>query len=142
MREAHGAMATGLTETRVGRTISNMGSGQFELRFVVLRHEGVPEPHYDLMFETEAGSEQLAWRVDRWPLENGAPTQALAQHRRAYLDYDGPVTGNRGSVRQTAAGRHRVRQNHPVMLIVELEDGTVLRLFRKPEKSLAQVLRP
>jgi hypothetical protein len=108
------------------------------LRYVVLRHEGVDKPHYDLMFETSPGSSLATWRSPEWPLRAGTPLTYLKDHRPAYLDYEGTISGGRGTVTRVLAGRHRVQQDHPALLIVALEDGRVLRLFRSDHP--AQVL--
>jgi hypothetical protein len=107
---------------------------------VVLHHTGIQNPHFDLMLETSEGSALATWRADSWPLQNGTPMEHIAAHRRDFLEFQGPLTGNRGEVRRVAAGTHFVEQDHPVLLIVRLEDASVLRLFRTP-KSAAQVLR-
>jgi hypothetical protein len=111
------------------------------VRYVVLRHEGVSEPHFDLMFETFPGSPLATWRASQWPLETGTPLTPLGDHRPDYLTYEGPLSGDRGTVRRVAAGHHHVIQDHAVLLIVELEgQQTTLRLFRGPP-TVAQVLR-
>ena len=74
------------------------------LRYVVLRHEGIPQPHFDLMFETAEGSLLATWRCDEWPVTAHSKLQRIAEHRRAYLELEGPLSGNRGSVRRIAAG--------------------------------------
>lgn len=74
------------------------------LRYVVLRHEGVDEPHFDLMFETSPGSPLAAWRAARWPLETGIPLTPLPDHRADYLTYEGPLSDNRGRVTRVAQG--------------------------------------
>lgn len=63
--------------------------------------------HFDLMFETAAGL--LTWAVDRLPVIGQPPQPALSLplHRAAYLDYEGPVSGDRGSVRRVQAGIYR-----------------------------------
>jgi hypothetical protein len=115
--------------------------GSDVLRYVVLRHEDVPEPHYDLMFETSPGSALATWRAPQWPLETGTPIAPLCDHRPAYLDYEGPLSDNRGAVRRIASGRHRVIQDHPTLLAVDLiDEDTTLRLFRGNAVA-AQVLR-
>jgi hypothetical protein len=98
------------------------------LRYVVLRHEGIAEPHFDLMFETAPGSMLATWRSAEWPIATGTPIEHLADHRREYLDYEGPVSGNRGFVRRVACGTHIVRSNDPALLVVELDARAVLRL--------------
>ena len=77
-----------------------------ELRYVVLRHEGVPEPHFDLMIEHGAAHGLMTWRSPVWPIHQTVQLQALGEHRRDYLDYEGPVSGGRGYVRRVAAGTY------------------------------------
>ena len=100
------------------------------LRYVVLRHEGVPDPHFDLMFETSPGSKLSTWRSATWPPAPDTPLTALQEHRAVYLTYEGPLTDDRGTVRRVASGRHRVTHDGPAVLTVALEDGRELRLPR------------
>jgi hypothetical protein len=80
------------------------------LRYVVLRHEGIDEPHYDLMFETKPGSALATWRSDKWPIERETALVKVDDHRAAYLEYEGPVSGNRGQVRRVASGYYRLEK--------------------------------
>jgi hypothetical protein len=76
-------------------------------RFVVLRHE-MPShhdrgDHFDFMLECDG--QLLTWALDNWPIGN--PPQSALQlpaHRIAYLDYEGPVFGDRGHVSRVDAG--------------------------------------
>jgi hypothetical protein len=112
------------------------------LRYVVLRHEGIPDPHFDLMFETAPGSPLATWRSAVWPLAEGQTELIhLPDHRRDYLDYEGSVSGDRGTVRRVHAGTHRVEQDHPILLIVRLDIEEVWRLFRGPKEACVQILR-
>jgi hypothetical protein len=71
-------------------------------RFVLLEHRwnGV---HWDFMLE--AGDVLRTWAVDA-PIEAGVdrPARALPDHRRIYLDYEGEVSGGRGTVRRVDQG--------------------------------------
>ena len=71
-------------------------------RFVILEHDH-PERHWDLMLET--GPTLRTWRLAQPPAP-GAPIAALAlpDHRLDYLSYEGPVSGNRGTVVRWDAG--------------------------------------
>lgn len=76
-------------------------------RFVVLFHtHPVDGDHYDLMFED--GPALATWRVPRPPEQTtrDAPLACnrIGDHRRDYLDYEGPVSGNRGFVKRHDAG--------------------------------------
>lgn len=100
------------------------------LRFAILRHEGIPDPHFDLMFETGPDSPLATWRSPTWPPLADTPLTPLPDHRRAYLTYEGPVSGGRGSVRRVASGRYAVRDTAGATLVVELDTGEILRLPR------------
>jgi len=74
-------------------------------RFAILNHDW-PEPHRDLLLEH--GGVLRAWR---FPAEcdflSLLPALAIADHRLAYLDYEGPVSGNRGAVTRWDSGELR-----------------------------------
>ncbi|MFO1066342.1 MAG: hypothetical protein U0892_20995 [Pirellulales bacterium] len=79
-------------------------------RFVLLRHEMEADAgrgdHWDLMLE-ENGT-LLTFELERLP--NGPGTviaKRLADHRMAYLDLEGHVSGNRGHVIRLDRGRCR-----------------------------------
>ena len=69
--------------------------------YVILRHEppadAVRPVHWDFMLES--GDRLRTWALTEEP-RLGATIAAipLADHRTAYLVYEGPVSGNRGSV--------------------------------------------
>jgi hypothetical protein len=71
-------------------------------RFVILEHDH-PHLHWDLMLES--GNALRTWRLAEPPSPR-APVraEAIGDHRLMYLDYEGPLTGNRGSVRRWDAG--------------------------------------
>ena len=79
-------------------------------RYVILHHSGHGPEHYDLMLECD---EALAtWQFPQNPFAAEAPPDffdqlpccRLADHRKAYLTYEGPVSGGRGEVRRVASG--------------------------------------
>lgn len=73
-------------------------------RFVLLEHrwDGV---HWDFMLERD--DVLRTWAIDA-PIEVGEtlPARSLPDHRLAYLDYEGPVSGDRGEVRRIARGTY------------------------------------
>ena len=75
-------------------------------RFVVLFHRLPPSAgrasHWDWMIEE--GDALATWALVQWPDGRGVPARRLADHRRHYLTYEGPVSGNRGTVRRVLAG--------------------------------------
>ena len=98
------------------------------LRYVVLFHEGFGEPHYDLMFETSPGSDLLTWRSDSWPLQTNAILTPIAVHRRAYLEYEGEISGGRGAVQSVHAGTFELQQNDDDLFSGVFESGKSFRL--------------
>ena len=100
------------------------------LRYVILCHEGIEDPHFDLMFEWEAGSPLMSVRLDEWPPTPRTVMERVPHHRRAYLEYEGPVSGGRGQVRRVAGGTCSVEMDREDSLVLRLDDGTVLHLPR------------
>src|SRR3712207_213959 len=93
------------------------------LRYVVLYHDGVAEPHYDVMFEWTEGGALMTLRSPAWPIAGPTPVLKLDDHRREYLDYEGPVSGDRGFVRRVQAGTYNARPqwDDPYVLDVWIE---------------------
>lgn len=93
-------------------------------RFVLLRHEtptDAPRPsHWDFMCERDG--ELITWAIEQLPTVWAAPLAraipdstsdtvaalALPAHRLAYLDYEGPVSGDRGHVTRSDSGEYEV----------------------------------
>jgi hypothetical protein len=66
-------------------------------RFVILHHETDAGSHYDLMLEV--GDVLKTWSLAELPQADQEVTcKSLPDHRLAYLDYDGPISGGRGAV--------------------------------------------
>jgi hypothetical protein len=78
------------------------------LRYAILHHTGVPDPHYDLLFETYPGSDLTTWRSRVWPIVRPTTLTRLKAHRPAYLDFEGEVSQRRGRVDRVAGGTCRV----------------------------------
>src|SRR5215212_5676736 len=87
-------------------------------RFAVLAHDH-PAPHWDLFLE--AGRVLRAWRLPA-PLAAGAevPAEPGADHRLQYLDYEGPVSGGRGTVHRVDAGTFEWELDQPDQVVVRL----------------------
>jgi hypothetical protein len=77
-------------------------------RFVVLRHDGPRGLHWDFMLEMGQGL--ATWALDRAPDAAGPiPAKALPEHRLAYLDFEGPLSGDRGAVSRWDRGSCELR---------------------------------
>lgn len=88
------------------------------LRFAVLHHTGVAEPHYDLLIEISPDAPLRTWRCGTWPLVNAAILNALPDHRHVYLEYEGAVPGGRGEVARIDEGS----------CTIQLDTATELRI--------------
>src|SRR5262245_38326282 len=92
-------------------------------RFVILRHEtpaGFPrESHFDLMLE-HAGALRT-WAMEELPaLGKDVSAGGLPDHRLAYLDYEGDVSGERGTVSRVDAGDYECLQVGETQLVVRV----------------------
>ena len=83
------------------------------LAAVLLRHETRRGAHYDWLFQSPAALGQpdsplWAARVGHpswcWSVTGHWSVHRLDDHRLAYLTYQGPVSGGRGSVKRVDAG--------------------------------------
>jgi hypothetical protein len=73
-------------------------------RFVILKHATEP-PHFDLMIEHEEGLWTWSLYRDHLPETVGElDVERIQDHRKAYLTYEGPVSGDRGRVRRVEEG--------------------------------------
>ncbi|MFN4260292.1 MAG: DNA polymerase ligase N-terminal domain-containing protein [Gemmataceae bacterium] len=71
-------------------------------RYVILEHDH-PFLHWDLMLE--AGTVLRTWRLAAAPeVGHTVTAEPSFDHRLLYLDYEGPISGNRGQVRRWDAG--------------------------------------
>lgn len=99
-------------------------------RYVVLLHKGIPEPHFDLMFEWRSGSDLVTLRLNEWPITPRTLQERLPDHRRLYLDYEGPISGGRGEVRRITSGHCIVEVDQEDSSVVTLDDHTQIRVPR------------
>jgi hypothetical protein len=115
-------------------------------RFVLLHHECPPgydrTSHWDLMLE--AGKSLRTWALIKLPQdwqaaqshtaslvpscaapsnENIVGAELLGDHRRDYLDYEGPVSGERGRVRRIDEGTYKTLSDSAERWTIELRGG-------------------
>jgi hypothetical protein len=81
---------------------SNTATMRSMPRYVILEHDH-PTLHWDFLLE--AGDTLRSWRLAA-PPQSGQRVAAASSfaHRLLYLDYEGPVSGNRGQVVQWDRG--------------------------------------
>ena len=90
-------------------------------RFVVLEHAPGAAAnrglHWDLMLET--GTHLRTWALDTLPAAGEIVSAVpLADHRLLYLDYEGPLSDDRGTVTRWDEGTYElVRQSERELLL-------------------------
>lgn len=91
-------------------------------RFVVLEHDH-PFLHWDLMLETDGTLR--TWRLLAEPVGGDpVPAEPLVDHRIAYLDYEGPVSGDRGHVTRWDHGTYEGHDDGRFVLHGDRLEGT------------------
>jgi hypothetical protein len=87
-------------------------------RYVILEHDW-PQRHWDFMLET--GTVLQTWRLAEAPQSGMAiPAEKSFDHRLMYLDYEGPISGDRGRVSRWDSGNFEA--------LIEEENRRVVRL--------------
>lgn len=92
------------------------------LRFAVLWHS-FPQPHWDWMFEKDGELATFRSAPNCLEVLRGGITQVWTQlpgHRKHYLDYEGPVSGNRGEVKRIMGGTCRWLEEADQVIRLEL----------------------
>ncbi len=92
--------------------------------FAVLQHQQSHYTHWDLLLELPARELLATFRVDHppdtWATAGVLTIQALPDHRRIYLDYEGPISGDRGTVIRYDRGTLHLVQYTPTHIAVEI----------------------
>lgn len=132
-------------------------------RFVLLHHDcppGFDKPnHWDLMLEMEAVLRTWELRElpavwtcqlgnyscsvpagDDRPAAAAVTARQLPEHRLAYLDYEGPLTGRRGSVSRCDRGTYRLVQERHDALTIVLSGACLASTVSLTRKDQAWVL--
>lgn len=88
-------------------------------RFAILCHDSPRGRHWD--FLVEAGDVLKTWALAEWPQSDVELTcEALPDHRLAYLDYEGEISGGRGTVARCDGGTCQTRSDDAGRLLVEI----------------------
>lgn len=93
-------------------------------RFVILTHDH-PFLHWDFLLEW--GGVLRSWRLLELPRESPCAifAEALPDHRRLYLDYEGPVSRNRGAVQRWDWGEYELLEDSPNGMRIRLSGQKV-----------------
>lgn len=103
-------------------------------RFALLEHVRGGSIHWDLLVEADpvGSGPLLSWAIDAEPSPgHDLPARPLPDHRRAYLNYEGPISGNRGTVRRVASGTCRIVASEPgrVAIMFDRDEAIIQRSF-------------
>jgi hypothetical protein len=112
-------------------------------RFVLLFHDCPPSfgkpSHWDLMLERHGAlmTWSLAESPASWRMSPGhgvieLEAARLPDHRLAYLDYEGPVSGDRGQVKRLDRGDYEIVDESPEWLHVRLDGAVAIGEMRLP----------
>jgi hypothetical protein len=97
-------------------------------RFSILTHD-YPFVHWDFLLE--AGNSCRTWRLlERPDSQPVIAAESLPDHRLMYLNYEGPVSGDRGTVSAWDTGTFEWRINEPGMVEVILTGHTLNAVAR------------
>ncbi len=95
---------------------------------MILEHTGTasykPGVHWDLL--CEEGETLRAWEFSEPMTILRQKVKALPAHRRAYLDFEGLISGDRGSVRRVAEGTYKLLSESATEWVVRLNGTTIL----------------
>ncbi|MBI4580151.1 MAG: hypothetical protein HY718_10645 [Planctomycetes bacterium] len=98
--------------------------------FVLLHHVLPDSEHWDLCLDQ--GRVLATWQLLQSPTTLASspnarpvPARRIPDHRRLYLDYEGPVSGNRGHVVRIDRGTYTLLDQQPRRWTVHL-NGSVL----------------
>jgi hypothetical protein len=101
------------------------------LQYAILQHRDRAGEHWDFLIEQPAAL--ATWKLPRDPTAPGTlPVEGsrIADHRKVYLRYEGPVRGDRGHVRRVDGGVCRHLEVTESGWRFELQGGRLTGRFR------------
>ena len=98
-------------------------------RFAILLHKTSPDyerpTHWDLLLER--GDALDAWALAEEPaIGKTIAAERLPDHRLRYLDYEGPISGGRGSVSKWDTGTFVITSDQADRLVIRVSGGQPL----------------
>lgn len=118
-----------------GTSAYNEHMGEPDHAFVLLRHETSEGVHWDLMLKD--GQSLATWQLGQDPTAagqrlapDGLPARRLPDHRLDYLEYEGPVSGNRGYVARVDRGNCELLAREERIWVFRLAGRALFGHFR------------
>ena len=99
-------------------------------RFVILHHTSCDRPHWDFLLEQDASL--ATWQLYHDPLAEAKEEWELsriADHRKFYLDHEGPVPGNRGEVQRVCSGTYALLEKNSQAWTIHLRSAALAGEF-------------
>ncbi len=111
-----------------------------DCRCVILLHQIINANHWDLMLEVQ--NALWTWRLDQLPAINHTVLgERITDHRIHYLDYEGPVANNRGTVKRVRTGHYRWEPKSKNRLAVLQFENEIWNVLLENENSMAKISR-
>ncbi len=106
------------TRLRIGQP-GNLAGNVRSGRFVILEHRLEQGVHWDFMLEW--GEVLRTWSLQQPPDSGGEiAATGLPDHRKQFLDYEGPISEGRGNVSRWSHGEYRLLEESPQTVQAEL----------------------
>ncbi len=106
---------------------------QTDYRYVIQAHHYAQMVHFDFMFENSKHEALETFQLPEKPslqgIQQGISCRKLSPHRIDYLDYEGKVSGNRGSVEIWDAGKLQIEKEQKDMLVLKLQSRSKINPF-------------
>jgi hypothetical protein len=105
-------------------------------RTVVLRHDlPTGQWHYDWLLQraVDPAGPLTTFRIGELPTSPGVeslPAERLPDHRPVYLEYEGPVSGDRGTVSRVLSGTCSWHADTPAFVEFTADFGSAPRRWR------------
>lgn len=99
--------------------------------FALLEHRTRTGAHWDLLVEVPDAERLITWRLSGNPLAQTGPivTERIADHRRVYLEYEGPISGDRGEVRRLDRGAAEWSAHSPELYRLKLHGAHLAGMY-------------
>ncbi|MDA7903610.1 hypothetical protein N9B31_08100 [Mariniblastus sp.] len=107
-------------------------------RCVVLFHQGGAVDHWDLMLEVD--NTLWTWHLEELPApDKPVLGERIPDHRTHYLDYEGLVSNNRGTVNRVRSGQYRwIRSSANQVAVLNFENES-WNLLLEDDKPIAKI---
>ncbi len=101
------------------------------VQYVLLHHTGVVPEHFDLMVHLPGEEKLVTWRIltppETWR-SSSPEAERIGDHRLAYLEFEGNLSGNRGQVKRVGQGIACLTATNETMYLLRFDESTIAEL--------------